>query len=186
MKAARSFLPAQYSIWLLPAATHEALLAETVARLSTLLRGPAFVPHVTVQGDIALPKERLATALGMLARRIPAQCWKVQAVEHTPHFFRCLYLRLAAGPAFADLQAAAQRCTRTRKGLSPYPHLSLAYGDPHPGNATLARTVATEFDGAEILFDRLALYRSSRQVPIAQWEPLYTFPMGARRVRHSP
>ncbi len=173
----RTALPAQYSLWLLPAADDGARLLETMARLGTLLQGPSFAPHVTVQGDIALTKERIATAAGMVARRTPPQRWRVQGVEHTPHFFRCLYLRFGAEPVFDRLQAKAKACTRTPRGLSPYPHLSLAYGEPHPGNAELARTLAQEFGGADILFDRLALYRSSKHVPLPDWESLYTFPL---------
>lgn len=173
----RAALPARYSLWLLPAAADEDRLLATVARLSTLLQGPVFAPHVTVQGDIAAPKERIATAAGMLARRTPPQRWRVSGVEHTPHFFRCLYLRFGATPVFERLQAAARACTRTPRGLSPYPHLSLAYGEPHPGNAELARTLAQDFGDGEILFDRLALYRSSQHVPIPDWESLYTFPL---------
>ena len=55
----RNAPPAQYSVWLLPDTQSEARLLETVARLSVLLGGPSFVPHLTVQGDIALPMERI-------------------------------------------------------------------------------------------------------------------------------
>lgn len=170
-------LPAQYSVWLLPSAEHEDRLIEAVARLSALLAGPAFMPHVTIQGDLALPKERLATAVGMLARRTPVQRWRVDGVQTTPHFFRCLYLRFATDPAFAAMQAAAQHCSRTRSGLSPYPHLSLAYGEPQAATAGLARTLQEEFGGQDIVFDRLAIYRSSKHVPIAEWAAVSHHPL---------
>ncbi len=168
---------AQYSVWLLPSPEHERRLVDTVARLSALLQGPVFTPHVTLQGDLALTKERLATATGMLARRMPVQRWRVDAVETTPHFFRCLYLRFTTDPAFAAMQAAVQRCSRTRSGLSPYPHLSLAYGEPQPATAEQEHTLQKEFAGQHIVFDRLAIYRSSKHVPIAEWAAVSLHPL---------
>ncbi len=176
-RTTRAAPQAQYSLWLLPSPEHERRLVDTVARLSALLQGPVFTPHVTVQGDLALTKERLATATGMLARRTPVQRWRVDAVETTPHFFRCLYLRFTTDPAFAAMQAAVQRCSRTRSGLSPYPHLSLAYGEPQPATAELARALQEEFGGQDIVFDRLAVYRSSKHLPITEWAAVSLHPL---------
>lgn len=163
---------AEYSLWLLPAAEHEAPLLETIARLSTLLGGAGFLPHVTVQGDIALPRERLDAPLARLAARLPVQRWRVEKVETSAHFFRCLYLRFGEQPAFADMQRAARAVTRTSEGLSPFPHLSLAYSDAHPDNARLGDLLSEEFTDQEMVFDRLAVCRSSQHVPIPDWECL--------------
>ena len=162
-------VPAEYSIWLRPAAEDEAALVQTVDRLAALRGGPRFAPHVTVQGDLLQPLEGLRGLLAPLARKIPAQRWRVEAVETSPHFFRCLVLRFAPCAAFKGMQAAAQTFSQTAQGLSPFPHLSLAYGEPHPDNLRLSQELAAECVGREILLDRLSICLSSKNVPIPDW-----------------
>jgi hypothetical protein len=177
LRRSRNAPPAQYSIWLLPEATCESRLLETVARLSVLLGGPSFAPHVTVQGDIALSLEPLRVVAQRMAQQCAPLRWTFAQVECSPHFFRCLYLRFAPAAEFAGLQQAARRLTGTVQGLSPFPHLSLAYGDPHPDNTGLCDILAQEFTGQEIIFDQIAICRSSKSVPIPQWDCLARFPL---------
>ena len=176
---ARPALPAQYSVWLLPDAATEPVLMETIARLSVLLGSPGFAPHVTVQGDIALPLEHLREPVQRWADSCPPLRWPVAQVECGAQFFRCLYLRFPASAAFTTLQAFAHSSTGTSRGLSPFPHLSLAYGDPQADNAGLRSVLADEFGGREVVFDQLAIFRSSKSVPIPQWECLAQFPLAA-------
>jgi 2'-5' RNA ligase len=177
LRRSRNAPPAQYSVWLLPDTQSEARLLETVARLSVLLGGPGFVPHLTVQGDIALPMERIHALVERMARQCGPLCWTVGRVECSPHFFRSLYLRFPPMAEFAQLQQLARRQTATAQGLSPFPHLSLAYGDTHPGNTGLCDILAEEFNGQQITFDQIAVCRSSKSVPIPQWECLVRFPL---------
>jgi len=162
----------EYSVWLLPAAAQERSLAETITRLSVALGGERFAPHVTIQGDLCRPLDSLAVSLAALAARVPVQRWCVQQVERSNHFFRCLYLRFGQEPAFDFLQGEVQAISRTAEGLSPYPHLSLAYGNDYPGIGSLRTSLANEFDSLEIAFDRLAISLSSKVLPIAEWQCL--------------
>jgi 2'-5' RNA ligase len=177
IRRSRNAPPAQYSIWLLPDPLSEPRLLETIARLSVLMGGPSFLPHVTVQGDIAQTLGPLRAQVQRMAQQCAPQCWTVGTVECSPHFFRSLYLRFARVPEFARLQQLSRRCTGTARGLSPFPHLSLAYGDPHPGNTGLCDILVEEFADQEIRFDRIAICRSSKSVPIPQWECLAQFPL---------
>lgn len=161
--------PAEYSIWLRPAASDEAALLQTIDRLASLRGSERFAPHVTVQGDLAQPLGALRHMLAPLARKIPVQRWRVEAVECSPHFFRCMVLRFAPCAAFKGMQAAAQAFSQTEQGLSPFPHLSLAYGSAHPDNARLSEELAAEFMGREMVLDRLSICHSSKNVPIPDW-----------------
>lgn len=167
----------EYSIWLLPKAQDEALLTSHIAVLSMHLGGPVFSPHVTVQGDITLPRDQLDGPLSQLAKCIPPQRWRIEQVEVSEHFFRCLYLRFATGPAFADMQHTAQAITRTSQGQSPFPHLSLAYGESHPGMPQQIEPLSEILQGKYLVFDRLALCHSSKNVPIAKWRCLEQYPL---------
>ncbi len=167
----------QYSIWLLPRADHEVALAAIVRRLSTELDGPLFAPHVTIQGDVALSPEQLRPTLAHLAAQMPVQHWPVALLDGTPHFFRCLFLRFEAHQGFEEMQAAAQTMTGTADGLSPFPHLSLAYGDAHEAYARQRQLLASDYAEQTIVFDRLAICRSSSHVPIAEWVVLEQLPL---------
>jgi hypothetical protein len=166
----------EYSIWLLPAVAQEQILVETVSRLSARLGGETFAPHVTIQGDLSLPLESLTRSLEVLAAALPVQRWRVDEVQCSDHFFRCLFLRLGREAAFDFLQDKAQATAGTAEGLSPFPHLSLAYGQPLTrDHANLRETLSNEFYGQEIAFDRLAISLSSKNIPIADWECLAQF-----------
>jgi len=167
----------EYSIWLMPGATREVTLINTVARLSGLLGGEIFAPHVTLQGDLAMPLETLGRLAGALAERVTVQSWRVHEVECSEHFFRCLYLRFGAEPGFQALQGAVQAFTQTAHGLSPFAHLSLAYGQAGPGHLRARADLSREFAAQEIVFDRLAISRSSSNVPIADWLCLAQYPL---------
>ena len=55
---------------------------------------------------------------------------------------------------------------------SPFPHLSLAYGHASDATRRLRDDLAGTFAGGEIVFDRIALVYSSKDVPIAEWRVL--------------
>ncbi len=179
----------QYSIWLLPDARHEQRLTKTIAELSGVQGESAFAPHVTIQGDLCRPAEALTELVARLAQEVCAQCWRVQAIECSDQFFRCLYLRFAPDAAFAALQERTHALTGTPAGLSPFPHLSLSYG--HATEATRRRRdeLAGTFAGGEVVFDRIALVHSSKDIPIADWRVLEQRPLidcGERRANNPP
>ncbi len=167
----------EYSLWLLPGPGHEPLLVETIARLSALMEGASFEPHVTIQGDLDLPLPALQRLARSLAVRVPAQTWTIEAVASDDHFFRCLYLRLEPSAAFDTLQSALVTATGTSAGQSPYPHLSLAYGAPHPDNQRLCQVLADRFANRSLTLDRIAVVRCSSQLPITLWAIESTYPL---------
>ncbi|MBP6502482.1 MAG: 5-dehydro-2-deoxygluconokinase [Rhodoferax sp.] len=169
--------PPQYSLWLLPRSDHEAMLVEHVARLSALVGGTRFAPHVTIHGDLPLSQDTLEALAQAIAAQVPQQHWPITALQAGDHFFRCLYLRFDDHGAFAQLQSAVLAQCATQDGQSPFPHLSLAYGEPHPDNAKLCTVLAEQFAGQTIVLDRIAVARSSKAVPIAEWQVLAEFPL---------
>lgn len=175
-----------YAIWLLPSAAEEPTLVETITRLSVLIGGAGFAPHVTIQAELALEPQELAARLRCLARQLPAPRWRIQAAECGADFFRCIYLRFADADAFGALQRSVQSLTRSDAGLSPLAHLSLAYGQPHSTNQSLCTVLDEQFAGREIAFDRIALYRASRDRAVQQWEPVAEFALAAAGTTADP
>lgn len=169
----------QYSIWLLPEAGAEQRLVTAIAELAASIGGEAFWPHVTIQGDITLPLGEIEPAVAQLASRIEIQRWQVQRLETSAYFFRCMYLRFDLQIAFSDMQADIGNVTRTARGLSPFPHLSLAYSNSIPAIDNTHMIEAKKLTELAIVFDRLMVARSSSAVPIAEWCSLQTYPLRA-------
>ena len=165
----------EFSLWLLPSARQASALSQIIARLSALMGGSRFEPHATIQGDLDLDRASLSAFARALASQTPTQRWTVRQVEAGDHFFRCVYLRFEPNAVFDDLQRASQACVGTTQGLSPYPHLSLAYAEPGADHANLCALLTQELQSPWIEFDRLALVRSSSSIPISQWEVVETF-----------
>ena len=171
----------QYSIWLLPDAAHEPRLTRTVAELSAVQGESAFMPHVTIQGDLSRSLETLTELIDRLAQEVSVQRWRIRAVECSDQFFRCLYLRFALDASFVTLQTQTLATTGTPEGLSPFPHLSLAYGHATDATRRLRDDLAGTFAGGEVVFDRIALVHSSKDVPIAEWQVLEQRSLDDRR-----
>lgn len=159
----------EYSLWLLPSTDQDASLVETIARLSALMAGARFEPHVTIQGDVDLPLPALQQLARTIAAQVTVQTWNVDAVGADDHFFRCLYLRLAPSTAFDAMQAAVAAAAGTTTGQSPFPHLSLVYAPPHPDNQHLCQVLAEQFANRPLTLDRIAVVRCSSQLPVTDW-----------------
>lgn len=173
-------LPAEYSIWLLAREDQQQVLRAAVEALADRHDGHRFEPHVTLQGDLAMRAGDAVALLDELAASTPVQHWPVLAVESTGHFFRALYLRLGAGSAFERLLRQCEAHSGTAEGLSPYPHLSLAYGPARGDAASELAQLTSDMSGRALVFDRVALCRSSKLVPIADWRLLDVRPLGGR------
>jgi hypothetical protein len=167
----------EYSIWLMPCAADATTLQALVDELAPQFGQPSFVPHVTIQGDLVLPLESVAAHTSRLAATCPVQAWPVHDVERSDFFFRCLFLRFNGNVAFDGLQRQAQTLSGTADGLSPYPHLSLAYGQVQAHQLALWEALRLRFAGRSIVFDRLAVYLSSKDTPVADWRCVFDMPL---------
>ncbi len=170
-------MKAEHSIWLMPCASEQADLSVWVKRLAPQFGQPAFVPHLTIQGDLETPLEILQAKTAALASSCKVLRWPVQAVQSTENFFRCMYLRFEETQAFKALQDGALAISGTVTGLSPYPHLSLAYGQMQPGQQALLALMEENFLTRPLTFDRLSICRSSKNIPISEWVCLQDFPL---------
>ncbi len=163
-----------YSLWLLPEPEALEALTDVVARLAPRFATRAFAPHVTVQGDLALRLHDVVARTAALAATCEAPLMRVRGIEMGDHYFRAFYLALE-WPGFDAMLARSAAAFGTREGLSPFAHLSLAYGTLAPdARRVLAREFAGQVPG-EIRFDRLAVTLSGKSVNIASWRVLHAF-----------
>jgi hypothetical protein len=167
----------EHSIWLLADAEQHAALRLRVEQLAPRHAGHVFEPHVTLQGEVPLDFAVACRLVDRLAAETPVLHWPVRAVESTEHYFRSLFLRLDAGADFDRLVDACAGASGTRDGVSPYAHLSLAYGPTQGDAAALRQTLSREFLAQDLVLDRVALCRASSAVAIPDWRLLHVQPL---------
>jgi hypothetical protein len=167
----------EYAVWLLARADQHAALHARVRQLAPRHEGHVFEPHVTLQADLPLSADPACALVDALAAATPVQRWTVGAVEGTGHYFRSLFLRLTAGDAFARLCRQCVEASGTEEGLSPYAHLSLAYGPTQGDAVALRRELTDVLGGTTLVLDRVALARAGTAVPIAQWQLVHVRPL---------
>jgi len=103
-------------------------LARCIDGLAARFRTPSFPPHVTLLPGLRGPADTVLAAASDLARETRPFVVRLGGVEGRDEPFRCLYARVEASAALAELHA------RTVRRLAPSfeapfePHLSLVYG----------------------------------------------------------
>jgi 2'-5' RNA ligase len=117
-----------YSLWLMPAPTVRAVLAELIDTLGRRLGTPRFEPHITLAApNNAMEADAVARARDLAEQLAPISI-RFDGVGYADAYFRCLFLRAEKS---AEL-IAAHRYACELLGQPPevefMPHLSLVYG----------------------------------------------------------
>lgn len=164
-----------YSVWLLPAEPLAAQLVAQVAALACVFATAPFLPHVTLQGDLRLRLADVVRATAAIADALPVQQWASEGIAVSESYFRSFYLAFGSPPAFAPAREQLATLTGTRAGLSPFAHLSLAYGPLDDARKQALRTSVGAALPGTFTFDRVTVALSGRGVGIPSWRPLQTF-----------
>ncbi len=176
-----------YSFWLVPEAPVERELGTLVRALAPVFGMPAFAPHATVQGDLDLA----ADDAEMLARELVAGesplAWRAWGLQWTEHPFRTFFVAFDRADRFNALRERSAKLTGSREGLSPFPHLSLAYGNlPVREKIARSRPLAGAIEGRTIKFDRLAVALSGKDIPVDEWRVVATVRLGSDPLGSDP
>jgi 2'-5' RNA ligase len=169
-----------HSIWLLPAAEHTRILDALISELAPIFGTSPFPAHTTIQGDLPMDRNTLETVCAGLVREVAPFSLQIEGIAISPAFFRSFYLGFAQTQEFDSLQRASANAVDTREGLAPFPHLSLAYGNSIGAARKEELRRLHERNMADlqaIRFDRLALVRSAKEIPIAAWQVFDEYPL---------
>lgn len=156
-----------HSLWLMPAASDEALLTGIVGDLSRRFGTPLFAPHLTLQGDTETTPDLLEQVTTAVAAAVETFAEPVSLVEGSDAYFRSFYARFAVSPALAKLKQALD----PEGFMSFMPHVSLLYGPVEAeAKAAAIAEINTRLAGRAIRFDRIGIVTSGQDVPIAEWQ----------------
>ena len=122
-----------FALWLMPAGTARARLAQLIRELSHEWSGPRFDPHVTLLAGISGRRKEILRSceqFAALQRPFEIQLTEAGFLDDT---YRALFLHVAPSPALTDAMARARKIFHHRGDPAHFPHLSLLYGHYPPG-----------------------------------------------------
>lgn len=167
-----------HSLWLMPAKADQDKLDGLVRLLSRRHGTPLFRAHLTLLGDIPSSTAPPFAALEGIAAIAPPIAAPVSAIELSDSYFTSFYARFPLLPALARLKAASISALSHGAADGFMPHVSLMYGPvPALEKARSAQDMRDMLAGRSVFFDRVALVRSSQEVPIAEWAVLAESPL---------
>ncbi len=104
-------------------------LKELIAGLSTKYLTPNFQPHVTLIGELHLPKDKVFSGAKELARKIEPFEITLSEVSYLEEFYRCVFIRACKTKTLMNAHAAACGVFMLTPTGQYMPHLSLMYGN---------------------------------------------------------
>ena len=117
----------EYTIWMIPTGYAYARLISIIEELSRKFGTLRFEPHVTLLGEILLPKKEVLDKTRRLTELISSFEISLFDIGHSNQYFKCLFLNAEKSP---DLMEAGRKARRVFGRDEPYePHLSLLYGN---------------------------------------------------------
>ncbi|MBT9386289.1 2'-5' RNA ligase family protein [Pseudooceanicola sp. CBS1P-1] len=166
------------SVWLAPADPEATALQAEIDRIAGITGTEAFRPHVTLLGDIAVPRARLSQVLRDLAR-LPAPGPLVRDLAGEATRFRALYLDLAPCAGLAALRQRLEAALPEVALSDAFrPHLSLGYGNKAHARLGTERENLKGWTGKALRLGAVQLVRSAQDVPVADWQVLESHPLG--------
>jgi 2'-5' RNA ligase len=165
------------SLWLAPEGEAGRRLGALIDRLAARLGTPAFPPHVTLLPGVELPDDEALEASRALARSLPPLSVRLEDVEGSREFFRCLVVRAAADAPLLAAHAAAARAFARPADPDFFPHLSLVYGSLE---GSVQRALAAEVRPlvpAAFAAATLRVWRTAGRV--ARWREVAVLPLEA-------
>ena len=138
------------------------------------------VGFLFTEGIVTSPRDVNTVKYCELVEGEAPLAWRAWGIQWTEHSFRTFFVAFDRADRFNALRERSAKLTGSREGLSPFPHLSLAYGTlPVREKIARSRPLAPAFEGRTIRFDRLVVALSGKDVPIEEWRAVATIPLGA-------
>ncbi len=178
------------SFWLLPQPDDRAYLQNVMAPLATRYNAPSFSPHLTVARlQVPYPFQAL---LDKLVAMPPTLSLATHSLDHSPEFFRAVYIRTALETHLVTLRQSLYRLWPDNPVKPFLPHISLIY--QNLGSAERQAIIHSLNIKKKFVFDTLAIVCPQTQGEwtavdtwqiIGQW-PLADLPLTSAPAPRSP
>jgi len=158
-----------YSIWGIPSAPTYRNVESVITRLAHENGGPTFSPHITVVGDVGLPKSQLIDAIGSL-NTDSDKTFRLGRVACSENYYKAVFVETRDDRSLRTLRA--NLLALLFMGSEEYsPHMSLIYG-------TFAKAVLATIASSITIPDMPTKIARLNLVLITQdpneWESIYS------------
>jgi 2'-5' RNA ligase len=152
-------------------------LAKLIRDLSARLGTVPFTPHITLAGQLALPREQLLSKLSWMASVSDPFTVTCRQFGHEAYWFRAFYLDVSPNPALDGLrQMALNQFQIEDKDRGYLPHISLVYGEPGSGTVERLRAELDSILPLKVEVTRIALVKTEGES--TAWRVVREFELG--------
>ena len=173
--------PQDHSVWLRFAPPVESSLGNYVKELASARQSPAFVPHITLLGDLKGPPAATLNQCQRVIATLAPVTATFTALERGDAFFMSLYFAVSLPAHVVKLRRDISAGLQVRPPRFD-PHVSLAYGEDS-GSLTqeVEAALRSQFENLRAPIAALSIVSSSRSIPIAEWCSLVDLPVARTR-----
>jgi 2'-5' RNA ligase len=116
----------EVSVWLVPQPEDYAHLQGVIAQLASQYDAPPFRPHLTVAGRLSAAPH-FQNTFTEVAATTPVLTLANQGLDHSPEFFRTVFIRTSLDPALLALRQKIDALWPNNLIKPLMPHISLIY-----------------------------------------------------------
>lgn len=155
-----------YSLWLVPEGEKREFYQGLIEDLGRKHKGPVFVPHITVLGNIQMTEEELLSRARQLTQLLHPLSVTLNEVSTGDVFYRCVFAKAEKTQSLIELyNRACQAFDITPADFMP--HLSLLYGDY---DMSLKKKIAEGIEIQDTLYvSSLYIYETSPDLEPQDW-----------------
>lgn len=155
-----------YSLWLVPEGEKREFYQGLIEDLGRKHKGPVFVPHITVLGNIQMTEEELLSRARQLTQLLHPLSVTLNEVSTGDVFYRCVFAKAEKTQSLIELYNRACQAF----DIMPadfMPHLSLLYGDY---DMSLKKKIAEGIEIQDTLYvSSLYIYETSPDLEPQDW-----------------
>jgi len=167
----------EYSLWFVPKGEKLEFLQQRIGDLSRKHKGPIFIPHITLIGNIRMTEEAVLAKSKQLANLLRPFPVVLNGVSYGDEYYRCIFASVEKSDPLTKAHEQALEIFETTPGEF-MPHLSLLYGNHE---ITQKEKIAAELQIKESLsFTNLHVFETSKHLEPGNWRLIGTIPFGNR------
>lgn len=168
-----------YSIWLNFGPKCTSALQNKIQSIARRHSCPEFPPHLTLVGDMELDLGEVREAAKKFASGVVPPEISISEIGSSKKFFMTLFLAVDLPPDLQSLREIVAKAANPKDYELDAPHVSMAYGEIEASalkNETLS--LRSEFLHKRLLVKDISIVKSSKTVPISDWESVELISLG--------
>jgi 2'-5' RNA ligase len=159
-----------YSVWAMPGGAAFDELSALIRRFAEIASTPAFLPHVTLLGNVHGDEDDLISRTQQIASELQPYEISYSHLGRSSEYYRCLFANVRKTASVAHAYEIARYHIRYSVCAEYGPHLSLMYGNPEERQKLNSADKVGIEEMPRFWVKSLHLFVTSG--PVALWRPV--------------